>query len=492
MSQPSLTRRLLLAGAVACASVLLGLFILRTALVGLAAGLVLRGWGANAVSYDVTRATPWHVTIENVKYRIGAQPWTIRRIGLERAHWWSPTLGTLRVEGLDAPVEAAALAAPKPAAPMVAPPAARPVPKVPLEGVSVDGRLVLLVKGQPERALAITLVARPQTATRWRGEIGLSAPGLGMKAEVQFDFANGSAHFNVPELRADLQAWPELIDQSAPGWDLAGRIEGSAEGDWSDGKLAGRAQVTLHEGRANATKPAVTAEGIEARLELTDLAKIGTGPGTLRVATVRVGQLELRDVDVAFAGDGLDRFNVKRAAFAALGGKLSAEPFVFQPSRAELDAALNVDGVDVEQVLALTRDLPASATGRISGRFPVRIARDGFQFGTGWLGLKPGVSAEIRFKAKGLLTSGLSDKSPAYGVLQQVESGLLKLKVNELRLDIHPPGAPPNRSAQLHLAGEPFDPSVKAPVTLDLNVNGPLEKLLNLGMDSRLSFGAAK
>jgi hypothetical protein len=106
------------------------------------------------------------------------------------------------------------------------------------------------------------------------------------------------------------------------------------------------------------------------------------------------------------------------------------------------------------------------------------------------LQLKPGAYAEIQFAAEGLLTTGVPQGNPSYAVLKKVESGLLKLKVSELRLDIRPPNAPENRSAQLHVAGEPVDPQVKAPVILDLNVNGPLEKLINLGLDSRISFGS--
>ena len=92
----------------------------------------------------------------------------------------------------------------------------------------------------------------------------------------------------------------------------------------------------------------------------------------------------------------------------------------------------------------------------------------------------------------GLLTGGASPSSPSYGVLQKVESGLLRLHLTELRIDVRPPNAPPGRSAQLHLVGEPVDPGVKAPVTLDLNINGPLERLLNLGLDRRVNFGAGK
>ena len=140
--------------------------------------------------------------------------------------------------------------------------------------------------------------------------------------------------------------------------------------------------------------------------------------------------------------------------------------------------------------MALTRDLPAKAVGRVDGRFPLRLDDSGVRLGTGWLQLKPGVHAEIQFNATGLLTGGAAPSSPSYAVLKKVESGLLKLKVSELRLDIRPPNAPAGRTARLHLAGAPVDPDVKAPVILDLNVNGPLEKLINLGLDSRLSFGS--
>ena len=138
--------------------------------------------------------------------------------------------------------------------------------------------------------------------------------------------------------------------------------------------------------------------------------------------------------------------------------------------------------------MALTKDLPAKVSGRVDGRLPLRIDDGGLRLGTGWLALKPGVYAQIQFAATGLLTSGLPAKDPRYPVLKKIESGLLQLKVGELRLDIRPPNVPAGRTAQLHVVGEPVDPEVKAPVTLDLNVNGPLERLLNMGMDSRVNF----
>jgi hypothetical protein len=205
---------------------------------------------------------------------------------------------------------------------------------------------------------------------------------------------------------------------------------------------------------------------------------------------LHTGQLTLTDLEAEVACEGFEKLVVSHLSLKALGGSVAAEPFKYFPALRALDAVLVVDGVSVEEVMAMTKDLPAQAAGRVDGRVPIRIDGGGLRFGTGWLALKPGVFAQVQFNAGGLLTNGVAPGNPSYAVLKKIESGLLKLKISELRLDIRPPDAPAGRSAQLHLRGEPVDPDVKAPVILDLNVNGPLEKLINMGMDSRVSFGA--
>ena len=83
----------------------------------------------------------------------------------------------------------------------------------------------------------------------------------------------------------------------------------------------------------------------------------------------------------------------------------------------------------------------------------------------------------------------MAPNSAQFAVMKKIESGLLRLKLSTLRLDIRPPNVPPGRTAVIRVVGEPVDPEVKAPVTLDVNVNAPLEQLLNFGLDRRLSFG---
>ncbi len=467
----------------------------RLTLTGLALRSLLTRAGAAEIKFDVAAASPWAVVVENLDFRVRTQAFTARRMTLNRVHWWTPSLGSLRIEQARLPLTidgsdtnpwswATYKNGTAPSAPLA----------VPLEDISVDGQLVIKAAAVPEQTLTVKIEARMTAARTWAGRMSVDGPGLGVKAEGTFDPASQALEFKLPEMTLDLKPWQDFVQRIVllPGgaWELAGRATASAEGRWAGKVFAATAKVSLRDGHAANPARAVAADGVEADLEFADLDRFQTKPGTLRIRELHTGQLVLRNLEADFAFDGAKKIVVSRTTLQALGGSVALEPFKYFPDLRELEAVVLVDGISVEEVMALTQDLPAKASGRLNGRFPLRIDEGGIRLGTGWLELKPGVAAEIQFNSGGLLTRGLSASSPGYAVLKKVETGLLKLAISELRLDIRPPNAPPGRSATLHIAGEPRDPGVKAPVTLDLNVNGPLEKLLNMGLDSRLNFGA--
>jgi hypothetical protein len=487
----SRTKRQLLfaAGVMALALIGVGLAA-RVHLAALVVSTVLKKAGATEIRFQITQVSLWRMVVQDVGFLMRLQPLAVQRITLDRAHWWSPSLGTLRVEQARVPLKIANLVKPSPPTP---PTPSRGTGRLPFDEISIDGQVVIEAAGQPDRTLTVKLEARPSPEGTWNGTMQVTAPGLGLKGEGRYDLGKEELIFKIPEVTLDLQPWQGFLQQVVPvpagDWELEGKFSGSAEGRLAGDKLTAAGRVTLREGRVVSAAKAITAEGIEADLEFTDFVAVTTRPGALRIRELRTGQLTLRDLAATFSLEGADRIAVGHATLRALGGSVTAEPFTLVPSRAELDAVLLADGISIEEVMALTEDLPAKATGRVNGRVPVHIGSGGMQFGTGWLELKPGVQASIQFNAKGLLTGGSAPGSPSYTVLQKVETGLLELKISELRLDIRPPNAPAGRSAQLHLKGAPVDPEVKAPVILDLNVNGPLEKLINMGLDSRLSIG---
>lgn len=492
----SLNKRRLFLGAGALALVTLtGLLLARLTLTGMAVSALLQLAGASEIRFNVARASPWQVVVEDIGFQVRTQPFAARRVTFARNHWWIPSLGAVRVEQARVPLTIdGSDTNPLSWATYQGGKASVQPWQVPLEELSVEGKLVVQAAALPAQELAVQIDARLTPQKTWEARVQAAGPGLALQGELNYDMAKDTVAFRLPAVALDLKDWQAFVQRLVllPGgkWELAGKFTGSAEGRLAGRELTTSGTVRLREGRAANPQGTVIAEGIEADLEFTDFADVFTKPGALRIREVRTGRLALRDLDAGIALEGGNKVAVSHVSFQALGGTVTAESFNYFLSLREVETVVLVDGINVEEVMALTPDLPARAVGRVNGRFPLRLDDSGVRLGTGWLQLKPGVYAEILFNATGLLTGGASPSSPGYAVLKKVETGLLKLKISELRLDIRPPNAPAGRSAQLHLAGEPVDPDVKAPVILDLNVNGPLEKLINLGIDSRLSFGS--
>jgi hypothetical protein len=488
-------RRLLLWGGAFMLVTAVVLLVARVMLTGLAVNALLQLAGASEIRFSVTHASPWRVVVEDIGFQVRTQAFEAKRVTVVRRHWWTPSLGTVTVEQARVPVTIDGSDTNVVSWTTYSNGKASVEPwQAPLEELSMDGHLVVKAATLPPQELAVKVAARQTAEKTWAGSVQVDGPGLALEAEGSYDVGKDDFAFKVPAVALDLKVWQQFVRRMVviPGgaWEIEGKVTGSAEGRLAGKQLTTGGTLRVREGRASNSAMSVSSEGIEVDLEFTDFAKVLTKPGTLKIAEVRTGKLVLRDLNYVFAFDGTEKIVITKASFKALGGTVEAEPFKYFPDLRELDAVVLVDGINIEEVMALTQDLPAKATGRLNGRFPLHIDDNGLRLGTGWLQLKAGVYAEIQFSTSGLLTSGVSPNSPQYAILKKVESGLLKLKISEMRLDIRPPNAPPGRSAQLHLAGEPVDPDVKAPVILDLNVNGPLEKLINLGLDSRLSFGS--
>lgn len=452
--------------------------------------------GAAEVRLDVTHASPWRVEIENLGFKVRAQRFDAKRVTFDRAHWWSPTLRAVRVAGVSLPVvvdgsdtnpwEWTTYSGKEPTV----------NPKtltVPADEISIDGTLTVQAAGQRDQDLTVKFAARRTGGVKWSGTVETTAPGFTAQAELDYDHAKTAVDFRVTRAELDLASWQGFISRVVvlPGgkWDLAGRLTGTAQGAYAGGKLRLAGEVALTEGRFGFPERNFEASGVTAAFKFTDLDRFVSEPGTVRIADMRAGEIHASSVELELAFDTVERVFVSRASLDAFGGRVATEPFKIFPRLNEFEATLLVDGLSAEQLLALAKDAPAKATGLVDGSLPIRVDGNGLRLGTGWLELKRGVYAEVQFNASGLLTRGVSTTSPQFVVLRKIEAGLLRLKLSELRLDIRPPKMPTGRSAVVRLVGEPTDPEVKAPVTLDLNVNGPIESLLNLGFDNRVRFG---
>ncbi len=467
--------------------------LLRVPLTAALVDVGLKRAGAGDVKFELGSVSPWLVEIDNLAFRVKAQPFEARRVIFEREKWWKPTLGRVRIEGARVPVTVDE----SDANPWAWPSYAGQESDgggglvVPVEQIAIDGQLIVKISSG-EQPIELKFEAKPE-ANLWNASLHATGPGLSLDATVNYALADHSLAFRADKVTLELKPWESVIQKLVPlpggTMGMEGNLTASAEGAWQTGKIAASGQVHLRSGRFEYPPRAFTAGGVEADFIFTDFVHLQSQPGTVRAHELRVGNFSASDFSAGLTFQGLSHLTVNHAKLNALGGTVSAETFELALGKNELETVVTIDGIDVEKVLALTPDLPARASGRIDGRLPIRIDGSGLRLGTGWLELKKGVYAEVQFNAAGLLTTGMKPGSTTYAVMQKVEAGLLRMKLGEVRLDVRPPDAPRGRSARLHLEAESVDASIKAPVTLDLNVNGPIEQLLNFGLNQRMNLG---
>lgn len=483
-----------------CAGLLLGLlgmYLLRAPLTHAAVTAGLQRAGAGDILLEVAHSTPWSVQLENLAFKIKAQSFAASRVTMKRTHWWQPTLGVLRIEGARVPVTIDGSDANPFAWTSYSgeTPAAGGSMKVPIEKISIDGQLIVRTSGH-EQPLELKFAAEPDAKNVWSGTLQATGPGLLLNVEASYGLDDQRLSFRSTALSVELKPWENVLQQLVVlpmgPWTMEGKFTGSFSGTYADEKLAVNGRFALQQGLVKNADASLSAGGIASDFEFTDLVRFQSNPGIVRIQELKAGTLVANELEADLSFLTSEQLAVHRLTLNILGGSLSAEPFQLGLGRRELEAVVLADNLDVTQILALSKDVPAKASGRVDGRLPIRIDEHGFRLGTGWLQLRKGVYAEVQLNAAGLLTSGMTPKSSGYVVMKRIEDGMLRLKLGALRLDVRPPDAQRGQSARLHLEGEPVDPSVKAPVILDVNVNGPLEQLLNFGLKQNVSFGVGK
>jgi len=80
--------------------------------------------------------------------------------------------------------------------------------------------------------------------------------------------------------------------------------------------------------------------------------------------------------------------------------------------------------------------------------------------------------------------------NPAYAAMKSIELGQAELRVKTLDVLLTPDGDERGRSATVRLVAQPEQPgSAVKEVSFDVNVAGPLNEVLKLGIDRGFSVG---
>jgi hypothetical protein len=268
--------------------------------------------------------------------------------------------------------------------------------------------------------------------------------------------------------------------------------------------------ATLAAGTAGSKSQHWSASGLElvADLELAP-TRVAVRTARAHVDTIQAAGLTGRNLIFEIAGAEAGRLAVSRAEVAAFGGRITVVPFTLDPVAPAVNSVLEFSGVSLGDLASFVPQAIQQAGGQVAGRLSLNWSRQaGLGPANGSLAAAAGQAATVRLASSpGLLTGNsppriallpaamgplsrwFSLENPAHGMLQRIELGQAPLAVENLSLRLYPDGAGGARSAQVEVVARTTGAGdVVEKVTFTVNVSGPLDHVLRLGLDDRANI----
>lgn len=272
--------------------------------------------------------------------------------------------------------------------------------------------------------------------------------------------------------------WPVASEWKVRGGvALAGRNRFAAN-RWELG-----ADIVLRDVALGKRDGTLASDGIKGRIAFDSLTSLATVPDQkLAVHSLKAGGVELGEIETTFSYSQTDGLRVSALEGTGFGGRLSCSAFSLAPPSLDFDTNVSLTGASLEKLLEVFEDVPADAVGSVDGVVPLSWTAGRLGFGTGYLRLSPGEVGRVHFtRDLHLLTRDRRPGSPGYESLRQVEQSIQHLVFNRFQIDFHPKDAD-GQSMRVRLVGAPAGGEFAVPVSIDVNVNAPLEHFLNWGI----------
>jgi len=375
----------------------------------------------------------------------------------------------------------------------------------PLSGDLSGQLLIKSLPGAPAVSWSIALQNDPAGAARLA--IMLKAQGLTVLAEASPE----AGTWQVREGKVDLVTWlrPALAaaDMELPSdLEFTGEVGLSGSGIWRGADIGGTLSASIRKGTARSESQGWTADDLALDLKLA----LNSDGVTLQSARLLIGSIVA--FELAMQGIALEAVGVEEGRIAVtltearlLDGQLALTPFEFAPENIAIGTTLKFTNLSLGEVVHLLPDALTTATGRLSGEVGIDWSfTQGVIPGHGIFTMVPTTTAEFSLaSAPGFLTERVparfqllpgwlgplsrwfSPENPAYETLSQVEMGRMPLVVDQMSIELYPDGLEGTRSATVKISARPADGRVVERVDFTVNVSGPLDQVIKLGMDDR-------
>jgi len=341
-----------------------------------------------------------------------------------------------------------------------------------------------------------------------------------LTASGRMNLTTRDGSWRIEESKVDAAVWLALLaprlGSVVAGASAQGVLTVSGEGTLHNGEVTGRLLCEWREGVLVHAEQGWKLEGISFRgefaVDAVGARASSTSPFELKIGTISHPRFGARNLEVKALVTPQRSLQLIAVHLEVAGGELFVDPGEVPLIPPVVDLNLRFQRVGLQDIVLLVPTAGLSdARGRIDGVMRLKWSdATGLKLGVGQLALRNDEPAIVRLTPSlGLLTARVPQyidllpkwtgplarwmrpENPAYGNLSSIELGKSDLRVMKLNVQLTPEGDDHGRSATVKIVAQPDQPggTVKE-VTFDVNVAGPLDALVKVGMEQNFSVDA--
>ena len=339
-----------------------------------------------------------------------------------------------------------------------------------VEGVQVEsGGLELVTDGKAVLAGVGVRVAGSRFGIRARARVPLADP---QQAEVTV---------TLPETELTSEdALSALVKKADADAVVTGRVAADAQVTFLGTHPHTAGRVRLTDGRIVRGGIEVGGLGAEVPFEIGLSFRTIDRP-VITFNSAKAGNVVLNKGRVEFQVTKRELF-IDRAEVGWCKGSLNAYSVHLNPKNPKADVIVYADRIDLGEALMMVMPFKGSMEGVLYGRFPVGIDNGHVRLSTGFLYSLPGQGGKLRLDDSAPMLTLLEQAGIEGDVKQPLSKALSDMDFSAIRMELEPQ-ADGAAVLRMKVDGKSNFAEWPAPVDLSLNLHGPLEKLLNVGME---------
>ena len=309
-----------------------------------------------------------------------------------------------------------------------------------------------------------------------------SALGLEMRASVPLGAPQRTEiAVTVPE--AELVATDALVArlrEKVPGVEARARVGAEAQVRFLGTQPHVLGRIRVAEGNVKKGDLSVSGLALDMPFEWSVFFRTIKRPA-VTFTQVKAGNIRLDKGLVAFQLTQQEVF-VDRMEVGWCKGSLNAYSVHLNIKNPKDTFIVYADRIDLGEALMMVMPFKGVMEGVLYGRFPVGFDNGQVKLSTGFLYSLPGQGGKLKLEDPAPMVSLLKRAGIQGNVQLPLSKALSDMDFSAIRMDLEPK-ADGDAVLRMKLDGKSNYKEWPAPVALNLNLHGPLEEILNLGLD---------